>query len=221
MKEAYFTQQNINSVSLSIIEEIKKYSAIKNLTSLSDKTALLVLDMQEYFTDESSHAFVPSAMPVTENINALINCFTGLNLPVIFTKHINTETNSGLMNVWWSDILSEENKYSGLSGKITGAKENVIIKSSYDAFYNTELESILTENNIKQLVVTGVMTHLCCEHTARSAFIRGYEVIFPVDTTAAYNRGFHVSALMNLSHGYAYIPLHTEVLKLFNEKKNK
>jgi isochorismate hydrolase len=103
------------------------------------------------------------------------------------------------------------------SGKITdnlifrGA--TVVTKSQYDAFYQTELEAILNEKGIKQLIVTGVMTHLCCESTIRAAFIRGFEVLFPVDGTATYNFDFHRSSFLNISHGFATPVLIDDLLK--------
>ena len=51
------------------------------------------------------------------------------------------------------------------------------------------------------------MTHLCCETTARSAFVHGYEVFFLVDGTATYNQDFHRASLMNLAHGVAVLSL--------------
>jgi isochorismate hydrolase len=56
------------------------------------------------------------------------------------------------------------------------------------------------------------MTHLCCETTARSAFVRGFEVFFTIDGTATYNQGFHLGTLVNLSHGFATPVLASEIL---------
>ncbi len=49
-----------------------------------------------------------------------------------------------------------------------------------------------------------MVTHLCCETTARSAFCRGFSVIFPPDATASYNRGLHQASLLTLCHGFVY-----------------
>jgi len=78
-----------------------------------------------------------------------------------------------------------------------------VAKAQYDAFYETALENILRSSGSEQVVVTGVMTHLCVEATARSAFVRGFAVFVPADGTATYNRDFHAASLLNLSHGTA------------------
>ena len=55
------------------------------------------------------------------------------------------------------------------------------------------------------------MTNLCCETTARSAFIRGFDVIMPVDATAAYNYEFHLATFLNLAYMFTR-PVKTESL---------
>ncbi|MHA1167787.1 MAG: isochorismatase family protein, partial [Candidatus Hodarchaeales archaeon] len=52
--------------------------------------------------------------------------------------------------------------------------------------------------------------------TARSAFIRGYEVFFAVDGTATYNENFHEATLLNLSHGFSTLVLIKDLLEIMN-----
>ena len=80
-------------------------------------------------------------------------------------------------------------------------------KASMMPFIRRDLEKLLREKGVTQVVICGVMTHLCCETTARSAFMRGFEVFFPVDGTATYNLAFHRASLINLAHGFATIVL--------------
>ena len=56
------------------------------------------------------------------------------------------------------------------------------------------------------------MTHLCCETTARSAFVRGFDVFFLVDGTATYNIEFHMSSLLTLTHGFVHPVRFQEIL---------
>ncbi len=87
----------------------------------------------------------------------------------------------------------------------------VVIKSQYDAFYKTNLLQLLKNDKIKQVVITGVMTNLCCETTARSAFVRGFEVLFVVDGTATQNELMHRATIINLAYGFA-VPVRTQDL---------
>jgi isochorismate hydrolase len=159
--------------------------------------------MQKYFLNDQSHAFIPSSTAILPKINGLINAYRLSSLPVIFTKHINTPQNAGLIALWWKELISEGMDLSEIDPRIDSREGIVIIKSRYDAFINSRLDAVLSNHKIRQLVICGVMTHLCCETTARSAFMRDYEVFFTVDGTATYNEAFHRATLLNLAHGFA------------------
>jgi isochorismate hydrolase len=73
---------------------------------------------------------------------------------------------------------------------------------------------MLRASGVTQVVICGVMTHLCCESTARSAFMHGYEVFFPVDGTATYNLTYHRASLVNLAHGFASLYFVKDILDL-------
>lgn len=176
------------------------------------ESALIVTDMQEYFLNKNSHAYIPASESIIENISALESVFRKNSRPVIFTRHINTKENAGMLSRWWSDIITEDN-FSGLTDNLDTKGAKIIIKTQYDAFHNTELEEFLNSKDVKSLVITGVATHLCCETTARSAFVKGYEVYFPADCTASYDEEFHISALRNLSHGFAHIVKSPDLIK--------
>ena len=200
-----------------LIEEVYSVSNRHSFEFRFDDSALIVIDMQNYFLKPDSHAYIPSAVCIVNPINTLVREFRKRNCKIIFTKHINTVENAGMLNKWWKDILkNDENANINENLDFTGTE--ILVKTQFDAFYNTHLESMLRENGIKQVVITGVMANLCCETTARSAFVRGFEVFFPVDCTAAYNEKMHLSTLYNLSYGFAHIVNSKDIL---NETDNE
>jgi isochorismate hydrolase len=115
---------------------------------------------------------------------------------------------------WWSDLIRIENPQSGIILDFDFSNRYVLRKSQYDAFYQTTLDNMLHKKGVSQIVITGVMTHLCCETTARSAFVRGFEVFFIVDGTATYNEDHHMATLRNLSHGFATPMLAKEIQEI-------
>jgi isochorismate hydrolase len=115
------------------------------------------------------------------------------------------------MASWWNDLIRIDNPQSAIIPEFDFSNKYVLRKSQYDAFYGTSLEDTLHKKGVSQVVVSGVMTHLCCETTARSAFVRGFEVFFIVDGTATYNEDHHLAALLNLSHGFATPILAAEI----------
>ncbi len=121
-----------------------------------------------------------------------------------------------MLKKWWAEIITREDDYYKLSDDIYEPGAPLITKTQYDAFYKTGLKNLLKRHKIKQVVITGVMTNLCCETTARSAFIQGFEVFFVVDGTATQNELMHKATLLNLSYGFAIPMLSEDIIKAFN-----
>ncbi len=57
--------------------------------------------------------------------------------------------------------------------------DQTLEKQKYSAFYNTGLNELLDNLEVEKIVLTGVLTHICIQHTAADAFFRGYDVIVP------------------------------------------
>ncbi len=93
------------------------------------------------------------------------------------------------------------------------ADEFVLRKTTYDAFLGTDLEAILRSRKIDQVLVTGVLTHMCCETTARSAFCRGFQVHVAADATAASNEERHIGSLLAMADSVAIVESTGEILK--------
>jgi bifunctional isochorismate lyase / aryl carrier protein len=143
-----------------------------------------------------------------------------LDLAVYLTRHLNTPQDAGLMASWWHDLIRADQPLSCIDPRLE-MKDGVIIdKTRYDAFLETPLEMMLQERNIHQLVICGVMTHLCCETTARTAFMRGFEVLFTVDGAATYTEAFHRSSLLNLAHGFAEPVLVQDILSVLEKNES-
>ncbi len=217
MKTLYFTPETIQQKSKEIYQQVEKSSKKKALQMDPQRSALIVLDMQAYFLDPSSHAYVPSAGAIIPGLLALTDAYVQHGLPVIFTQHLNTIQDAGLMSTWWREVITEENPLSAIIPTFDLSVGSLVQKSQYDAFHQTGLEPLLRAKSVLQVVICGVMTHLCCETTARSAFMRGFEVYFAVDGTATYNEEHHRASVLNLTHGFATPVLVEQILLRLGE----
>lgn len=177
--------------------------------------ALLVIDMQRYFVDKTSNLYVPSGSDFVSTIRKLIDVFSKHGRPIIFTRHIDSE--GSLMCRWWQENIKEGDPMSQIIEGLNTKKGIVLTKHQYDAFFNTELEDNLKQMEVGQVVICGVLTNLCCETTARSAFMRGFEVYFLTDGTATYKKEMHEATLLNLSYGFSILTTVEDVLKTFNQ----
>lgn len=220
-KETYFDVDSIQVQSDCLLEEVRKRIEIQSMELNLDRAALLVLDMQRYFIESNSHAFVPSAPAIIPNIIRLQRLFLDYGCPVVQTRHLNNKKNAGMMKKWWKDLIGPKNPLSGISKELRDPRIDQIKKIRYDAFYKTGLEEMLRKRKINQLVIAGVMTHLCCETTARSAFIRDFEVFFTVDATATYNLDLHRASLLNLAHGFSDLRLSCDIMDAFKTHGKK
>jgi len=84
-------------------------------------------------------------------------------------------------------------------------KEKVIIKHRYSAFYNTDLETVLRCLRIEEIVISGIMTNMCCESTARDAYYRDLKVFFLADATGSINEEMHLASLLNCAFGFGIV----------------
>lgn len=116
------------------------------------------------------------------------------------------------MDWWWKDLIEEGSSASAIISEIDTGTDMVITKHQYDAFHGTELEALLHKHNIRFPVFCGVMTNLCCETSLRSAFVRGFQPVLPVDSTATYNRELHVATFKNLAFGFSPVMTAEEVI---------
>jgi len=212
MKEKYFTIDNIFEVSNQIKTEAVSYNKYACMPLLSSNSILLVLDMQNYFLLDSSHAFIPSAEAILPQIDKLIYYFEKKKRPIYFSQHWNNLENSMQMSKKWNSLLEKDNFYFDIYQHFNLENKIVFEKNQFDAFYDTIFETELRKYNTQQIVICGVMTHLCCETTVRSAFVRGFEPILPIDATATYNLKFHKNTFINLSHGFITPLLSEELL---------
>jgi nicotinamidase-related amidase len=173
-----------------------------------EKCALLIIDMQNFFLDPHSPSFTCGGLAILPVLVRLARMFREKNRPVIYTRHVHHPDNldSGIMGWWWKGMCIEDSIESEIHPDLTPLpSEKVIFKHRYSAFYNTDLETILRCLKIEDLVISGIMTNMCCESTARDAYYRDYRVFFLADGTGSINEEMHLASLLNLSFGFACV----------------
>ncbi len=177
---------------------------VKNWLPKKERSALLVIDMQNYFED--------LAWPIVENVNALISAFKGASRPVIFTQHTHRDldTDGGMLVEWWGRESMEafipgRKEWRLMNTLLRKESDPVVGKSRYSAFVGTPLEAMLKKAGVKDVVICGVMTNYCCETTARDAFCRDFRVFFVADATATDDPALHAATLCNLASGFAVV----------------
>jgi nicotinamidase-related amidase len=205
--EPYVTADNIESRALSWLEQIRPYNCHEMQLNAA-ASALLVVDMQRFFLDASSPTFTCGGVAILPTVKRLIDAFRRAGRPVIFTRHVHHphDLDSGIMGWWWEGKCLEGSPESEIHPELAPMPmEKVVSKHRYSAFYNTDLETVLRCLKVEDIVVSGTMTNMCCESTARDAYYRDYRVFFMADATGSINQEMHLASLLNLAFGFAYV----------------
>ncbi|KAM7487913.1 hypothetical protein LguiB_025397 [Lonicera macranthoides] len=177
----------------------KKYE-IRKRNPNPKTSVLLVIDMQNYFSS--------MAKPIIPSITTTIDLCRHDSVPVIYTRHSHkSPADYGMLGEWWNDdLIFDGTPEAELMPEVGRRPTDLVVeKNTYSAFRGTGLEERLLEMGVEEVIVTGVVTNLCCETTAREAFIRGFRVFFSTDATATASVELHEATLMNMAYGFAYL----------------
>ncbi len=205
--DPYVTSSSLAGQTDLWLEKIKPFNQ-HPMNLNREKSALLIIDMQEFFLDPHSPTFTCGGLAILPGLTRLAQAFRKTNRPVIYTRHVHhpDHLDSGIMGWWWKGMCIEGSAESKIHPDLTPLpSEKVIFKHRYSAFYNTDLETVLRCLRIEDLVISGIMTNLCCESTARDAYYRDYRVFFLADGTGSINEEMHLASLLNLSFGFACV----------------
>jgi nicotinamidase-related amidase len=212
--DCYTTAATIERQAEAWLERVAPYNRAE-LVLEAGKAALLVVDMQKFFLDPASPTYTCGGQAVMPAVHRLLDAFRRLGRPIIYTKHVHAadRSDAGILGWWWEGMCVEGSPESEVADEIAPlAGEKVIQKRRYSAFYNTDLETLLRCLKVEDLVISGIMTNMCCESTARDAYYRDYRVFFPADATGSINEELHLASLLNLALGFACITTTSKLL---------
>ncbi len=138
------------------------------------KRALLVIDVQnEYFTGKLPVSYPSGSL---ENILKTMDAAKQCGIPTAVIQHRAIREGS--------PVFRFQSPEWELHPEIAVRPRDVLIEKTLPgAFTGTNLEAWLTENGIDTVTISGYMTQMCCDTTARQAFHRGYKVEFLSDAT--------------------------------------
>lgn len=193
------------------------------------KTAVLVVDMvDEFVKPKWTPYWVPQATAMVPRLKSFIEFARSEKIPVVFLgyKPRNGRVEQVFYNKGISFVRPEDNRHFAAYYKVESFYEElrpqsgdfVIIKPGYSGFYGTALETLLHNLKIETVIVTGTMTQYCCESTAREAYWRGFNVIFPSNLNTTDDQELHNATLKTLRRGFAMICSDEELKQVLKPK---
>lgn len=157
-----------------------------------DRTALIVVDMQQGFCREGGSLYAERCEAVIPNVRNLLERCRDARCTVVFTQDTHEETfeteHYDEFERWGRHVVRgtpEVSIVDELEPRKPGVEEYVVEKGTYDAFFETNMNQYLRFNGIDTVLVVGVLTNVCVLHTAASAALRDYRSIIVEDCTAA------------------------------------
>ncbi len=191
---------------------------------MPEKCALLVIDMQDEFVKPHwTPDWVPEATRQVPRIKKLIEHCRKKGIPVIFTvyskthKYLDRPKTGPLMPGRYSDLEVDRSTFfvDGHVWSELAPKEDEIVihKSSYGAFYDTPLETILKNLGKDTVIICGTITNYCCGTTARQAYERSFKVVFGSDVTSADLPEMQEPELKVMRKGFAKVLTANEIIE--------
>jgi len=166
-----------------------------------DRTALVVVDMQNGFCHPDGSLYAPGSEAVVEPIADLLERSREAGVRVVFTRDVHPpEQFDGNRHYdefdrWGEHVLEGSWEAEIVDELAVESDDHVVEKHTYDAFYNTELEGWLDARGLDQLLVTGTLANVCVLHTAGSAGLRDFRPIVVEDCVGAIEPDHHEYAV--------------------------
>ncbi|MCD6403408.1 MAG: cysteine hydrolase [Candidatus Aenigmarchaeota archaeon] len=173
------------------------------------KYTLIIVDMINEFVYGKLR--VSDAKLIIPNIKELVEVARKKGIPVIYAVDSHRPDDSEIK--LWGEHAMEGSEASKVVDELKPMESGFIVKkTTYDAFYHTELEQILRKFNVGTVCITGVATSICCQHTAAGAFFRGFKIIVVSDATADLDKESHQKSLEYMKKVYGAKILATKEL---------
>jgi ureidoacrylate peracid hydrolase len=177
------------------------------------RTALIVIDLQNAFMDEEvGHAVCPAARDIVPNVNRLATALRGAGGGVFWVKNTFDER---CLTEWsvMQDMATPAMRAKRAAAMSAGTKghelwpaldvqpqDEVVLKSRFSAFLPgaSDLPDRLRARGFDTVLITGTVTNICCESSARDAMMSNFRVIMVSDGNAASTPAEHEASLTSV-----------------------
>ena len=186
------------------------------------KTALLVIDMQNFYVGE-----IPSVLAIIPNINRLAARMRELGGLVMWVGMSAGSDGESRWHVYHDHFFTPEkgaNHRDQLSPGHPGHAfhvdlaiapgDEIVYKSRFSPFIAgaSNIQDVLKAHGIENLIVTGTATNMCCESAARDAMMLDYRVVMVADANGARYDDDHMAGLTSFYQSFGDVRTTDEVI---------
>ncbi|MBW2058812.1 MAG: cysteine hydrolase [Deltaproteobacteria bacterium] len=187
-----------------------------------DKTALIVVDMQNDFVREGAPMSLPSCREAIPNAKRVVDACRKAKIPIVYLKFI-AGPKQTLIWTWspklfpdvkccWKnhkryyDDIKKEAEASDIIEEIYPQQgDEIVEKYGYNGFYDSNLENILRAHQVEYTVVIGALTPICVDDTIAGAFERQFKVLAVSDAMGTFEEEFHRNSLKRIEMKYGRV----------------
>ena len=194
----------------------------------ADKTAFLVIDMQNFYVAE-----VDTAISIVPNINRIAATCREKAVPVIWVimrcaEKMGAASQWALYHKYFFTEAKGRNHLTQLSPGNEGYElypdldvedqDLIVTKRRFSPFVigASDLHEKLQEMGIENLIVTGTATNMCSESTARDAMMLDYKVVMVEDANAARYDDDHLAGLTSFYQSFGDVRKTDDVIGMLD-----
>jgi len=202
----------------------------------SQRSALVIVDMQNDFVRQGAPMEVPNAREILPRLARVLALFREASLPVVHTRYFGTAEYAHLQdrlpwvrlleppinacmpgfNRYYADI-GEAREVIAIVDELAPRENEVVIdKPYYSAFFQTDMHRQLEAAGVNRLLIAGTVTEMCVEDTARHAVHYGYRTALISDATASNNPMRQQATLDAFSDNYGDIVTCAELERMLS-----
>jgi len=166
-----------------------------------DRTAVVVIDMQNGFCHPDGSLYAPPSEAVVEPIGTLVDRAREAGVQVVWTRDVHPPGQFDDAHYydeferWGEHVLEGSWEAEIVDDLAVRPADHVVEKHTYDAFQGTEMDGWLSARGIDDLVFCGTLANVCVLHTAGSAGLRDYRPVLVEDAVGYIEEGHREYAL--------------------------
>jgi nicotinamidase-related amidase len=204
------------------------------------RPALLIVDMQNDFVRDGAPLEVPEARGTIPQHQELITLCRKAQFPIVYARYVvgpqTTLPEWGSKLEWalqvgppvWACRRGHRRYYRDVDRTLECTDvideiypklgDYIIDKYAYSAFFQTNLNDILKSLGVESLLVTGTVTQVCVEESARQAFHHGYKTTIVSDAVSSRQPHRHAATLETFDGHYGWVAATNDVLRALGER---
>ncbi|MGD9704098.1 MAG: isochorismatase family protein [Acidimicrobiia bacterium] len=192
------------------------------------RTALLVIDMQNFFVEPGQMLEIAAARDIVPNINELAAATRARGGTVVWVR---MTLDSDALDAWSVFLsvngtpesraafcsLEHDKPAHRLWPELDAQQTDLFVdKRRFSAFIqgSSDLQQLLDDRGIDTLLIVGTLTNVCCESTGRDAMMLNYRVVMIDDANATVSDAVHRATLDNFLTFFGDVQTTEQVLAL-------